>query len=159
MFAMLALAPGCAREVDDSKVQLIRIAELRAMTDRQARLPDSDQVIVIDARPSKYYDEAHIPGARNILLSKFDPKGKVDPTIGRFATIVVYGDDPASPEARALTKRLMVIGYSRVRLFAGGLKGDKVGWIAYGYPVEGKGRETPPTPEAAPTASDRTGAR
>ena len=145
---MLALGPGCAREVDDSKVQLIRIAEVRSLADRQAKSPDASRVILIDARPSKYYDEAHLPGARNIQLSKFDPKGKIDPTISRFDTIVVYGDDPASPEARAVTKRLMVIGYSHVRLFAGGVWD----WKRYKYPTEGAGPKPAPAPDASAPA-------
>src|SRR5213078_2620021 len=137
---------ACERTTRDTDIKLVRIADVRAMVDRQAR-GQKDVIGLIDPRPAKYYLQAHLPGARNITLPQIDPKTSIDPAIERFGTIVVYGDDPASAEARGMTKRLMAVGYSGVRLFAGGIRE----WTERGYPVEGTGPAKPAAPPPPPS--------
>jgi 3-mercaptopyruvate sulfurtransferase SseA len=143
--ALAFLGAGCQRETRDTDIKLIRIAEVKHLADRQGR-EGGHLLLLVDPRPAKYYDQAHLPGARNLRLPQFDPKANVDPALDRFGTIIVYGDNPASPEARGMTKRLMAIGYGGVRLFAGGMRE----WMARGYPLDGHGH--PPAPAPAPEA-------
>jgi 3-mercaptopyruvate sulfurtransferase SseA len=147
--AGVVLAGGCQRETRDTDIKLIRVAEVKSLMDRQSR-SGGDLIALVDPRPAKYYAEAHIPGARNLTLPQVEPKAKVDPTLDRFGIVVVYGDNPASAEARGMTKRLMAVGYSGVRLYAGGM----LEWNARGYPVEGHGvpAPAPATPVPSGTA-------
>jgi 3-mercaptopyruvate sulfurtransferase SseA len=139
---------GCDRKVKDTDIKVVSVSEVKLLVDRGER--NSGEVLLIDPRPSKYYLHGHLPGARNIQLPQIDPKGTTDPGIARHNTIVVYGDDPGSAVARAMTKRLLAVGYDGVRFFAGGVKE----WSKR-YPMEpaaapeGAAVETP-APGAAP---------
>lgn len=143
---LIAAAGGCERTTKDTDIKLIRVAEVKSLVDKQAR-GEGDLVLLIDPRPKKYYDTVHIPGARNLTLPQVEPKAKVDPVIDKYRTLIVYGDDPASAEARGMTKRLMAVGYSGVRFFAGGLWE----WNLRGYAVEGN--QGPPTPPESSSAT------
>lgn len=110
---------------------------------------EADALLLIDPRSERRFAEAHIPGARNIRLPQVDPARDRDPGIERFRAIVVYGDDPASASARAMTKRLLAAGYRGVRLYAGGIKE----WIGRGYETAGTGLASGPAASAAPSAS------
>ena len=143
--SLVALGGGCERTTRDTDIKFIRVAEVRALVDKKAH-GDSELVLLIDPRPKKYFDKQHLPGARSLTLPQVDPKSKIDPTIDKYRTLVVYGDNPASAEARGMTKRLMAVGYSGVRLFAGGLKE----WAGRGYPTEGEPAPAAPAPSATP---------
>ncbi|MEX2219501.1 MAG: rhodanese-like domain-containing protein [Phycisphaerales bacterium] len=135
---------GCDREIRDTNIKLIPVAHVKALADRQARAGDTT-LLLIDPRPPKDFERARIPGARNIRLPQVSPRSEVDPTLDRFKTIIVYGDDPASGVAKGMTKRLLAVGYSGVRLYAGGL----AEWRRRGYPIEGTDTLAP-APPAAP---------
>jgi rhodanese-related sulfurtransferase len=142
----VALAAGCETTTRDTDIKIVSVGEAKALWDRASRQPET--ALFLDPRPLKYYDAAHIPAAHSIQLHQMDPKADRDPHLERYSSLIVYGDDPASPVAKGLTKRLMAVGYKGVRWFAGGMKE----WNDRGYPVE------PPRTEAPAGASGATGA-
>lgn len=129
-----AACGACERTTRDTDIVPIRVAEVRALLDRQ-RDGQERLIVLIDPRPARDYQRAHIPGARHMELPRVPPTSTPDPDLKRYRHIVVYGDNPASPEARGMTKRLMAVGYRGVRWFVGGLEE----WKARGYPVAGDG--------------------
>ncbi|GIW74061.1 MAG: hypothetical protein KatS3mg103_0583 [Phycisphaerales bacterium] len=60
---------------------------------------------------------------------------------------MVYAEGPGSVTSRAMTKRLLVLGYDQARLFAGGL----VEWADAGFPIE----TGPPAFEVLPPAKEQ----
>jgi 3-mercaptopyruvate sulfurtransferase SseA len=143
---LLGCLVGCDRKVKDTDIKIVSVSDVKLMVDRGQRNPA--EVLLVDPRPAKYYEQGHVPGARNIQLPQIDPKDSLDPGISRYNAIVVYGDDPGSAVARAMTKRLLAAGYDGVRFFAGGVKE----W-AKRYPLEPA--RPPVQPEVTPPAAAR----
>jgi rhodanese-related sulfurtransferase len=89
---------------------------------------DSQQVIVLDVRPSAVYrgPEGHIAGSLN---APFDSIERQLPELLPYQnqTVLVYGETSTDGEVAA--KLLMVAGFRNVVHIAGGLKG----WIDRGY--------------------------
>ncbi len=153
---LFGLMSGCERTTRDTDIRLISVSEVKHLVDQRDR-GNADAVILIDPRPRKYFDQARLPGARHLILPDVPVRGTTDPSVSRYGTIVVYGDDPASAIARGMTKRMMQVGYRGVRLFAGGVKE----WTDRGYPTQGTGIPAEAPPEApvdeqapAPAAPD-----
>ena len=92
---------------------------------------DEGTVVLIDPRRSDRFESGHLPNARNVLLpdQTFD-RGK-DPAIERYENIVVYGNDPGSAAAIAMTKRLMSMRYDGVRWYEQGIRE----WVDAGLPL------------------------
>lgn len=124
---------GC-KGVSDKSIQEISGLELRKLYDSSHRKGNETELVLIDPRHPSQYAREHIPGARNFRLTDAPPEASVNRDISRFDTIVVYGNDPASAPARAMTKRMITIGYSGVRLFPGGLEE----WKSLGGEVVGE---------------------
>jgi len=89
-------------------------------------------LLLIDPRPLRRYCEGHIPGAMTLQLPEVPTFGGRDGRLQGHSHLIVYGENPASPTARAMTKRLLAIGYTGVRLFPGGIES----WIAADLPIE-----------------------
>jgi len=123
------LGTGCGG-VSTADIEFASLKDAISLHQSLARSPRA--ALFIDARAPKYFEEGHIPGAANYQLYDFRQKDTPRASIETFDELIVYGDNPGSPEAEGLTKRLMAIGYSEVRLFAGGL----MEWRAAGLPVE-----------------------
>ena len=92
---------------------------------------DAGTAIVVEALPASYFDDAHLPGARNL------PHDSDDATIAavlpdRDATVVVYCSNLACQNSTILSRRLVQLGYSDVREYEVG----KEDWINAGLPVE-----------------------
>lgn len=130
--------------IADDKIKNITVAELSQLYARGAAEPDL--LILIDPRTEKAFKAAHIPGAKHLPLPQVPPNASRDPAIERHANIVVYGDNPATPTALAITKRLLAAKYQNVRFYAGGLSE----WKLRGFPVE----EAPKPPEEPSQKSD-----
>ncbi len=130
--ALVFVLGGCQTNITDADVKNIDLAEVRELVSSSTARPNSRELLLIYPRSSARYEQAHIPGARNLKLPQFPERGEIDAELAAYNTIVVYGDDPADVAARAMAKRLMAIGYGRVRLFAGGLSE----WRAAGYRVD-----------------------
>jgi 3-mercaptopyruvate sulfurtransferase SseA len=144
--AILFVLAGCETSITDADIRVVKITEVRDLSERQARDPGARILALIDPRSSKQFDVARIPGARNMKLPQVPERSAPDPSLAAYGHIIVYGDNPASASARAMTKRMMAVGYKGVRLFAGGL--DE--WLVAGYPIE---PEDPPV-EAEPPAPE-----
>jgi rhodanese-related sulfurtransferase len=87
--------------------------------------------VVVEALPAPYYDDAHLPGARNL------PHDSDEATIAavlpdRDATVVVYCSNLACQNSTVLSRRLTQLGYTDVRDYEAG----KEDWITAGLPVE-----------------------
>lgn len=97
---------------------------------------DADKTLLVDTRLSEKFDVGHIPGARNLQSSDARAKtGKaLNPALAKYKTLIIYGENPASTSARAMTQRLMVLEHDGVLLFDGGW-GE---WMRAGLPVEKK---------------------
>ena len=92
---------------------------------------DAGTAIVVEALPAPYYEDAHLPGARNL------PHDSDEATIAavlpdRDATVVVYCSNLACQNSTMLSRRLAQLGYTDVRDYEAG----KEDWITAGLPVE-----------------------
>lgn len=121
-------AGGCSKQTTDRDIQPISLTEVRALLDS----PRAGSTLLIDPRPPSVFAAGHIPGARNMQLSEVRQEAGVNPTLDRYGQLVVYGDDPGTGSAVAMTKRLMMTGYKNVRMFMGGMSE----WRRAGLPVE-----------------------
>lgn len=122
---------GCNRGVSERDIRTVSAIEVRTLRVEAERNPDRRLVALIDARASRHYEAAHIPGAMNAQTPDFPEGAPLDPDLAAHEHIIVYGRNPGDASARALTKRLLFNGYRGVRLFAGGL--DE--WAAKGWAV------------------------
>ncbi len=86
--------------------------------------------IVVEALPASYYEDAHIPGARN-LPHDSDEAAIAAVLPDRDATVVVYCSNLACQNSTILSRRLVQLGFSDVREYERG----KEDWIAAGLPV------------------------
>ena len=87
--------------------------------------------LLLEALPAKYFDDAHLPGARNMphdAVAELAPRLAPDKT----APIVVYCANAACQNSHIAAARLKQLGYTDVRVYAEG----KRDWIGAGLPVE-----------------------
>lgn len=137
---MAAVSAGCSNNVSDADIKYATLSEVRGIT-------RSDKVTanrLLDPRSPGEFGTGHIPGAENLPLQSVPvTKDGPEPRLGRYKTLVVYGNDPGSAVARAMAKRLMGLGAGNVKLFQGGM----VEWTKAGYPVE---RDAPQPSEPRP---------
>ncbi len=105
--------------------QTITLDELRA------KLDAGEKLVLLEALPREYYEEAHLPGALNLPLDELE---ELAPRLvpDREAQIVVYCKDEACRNSELAARRLRRLGYTNVRDYVGG----KAEWIAAGLPVE-----------------------
>lgn len=98
--------------------------------DVKARI-DVGDVIVIEALPASYYEDAHLPGAINI---PHDQVEELAPQLlgDKRATIIVYCADLACPNSTLAARRLGRLGYENVFDYAEG----KSDWTEAGLPTE-----------------------
>ena len=129
-----SLLPGCVgpRRVSDRDIRVVSMSEVAKLMDGQRNEPGERLLLILDSRAEAKYAEAHLPGAKHLLLSGVDPNMKRDKWMDSFEEIVVYADNPGSASARALVKRMLRMRYDNVRLFPGGF--DQ--WSKAGLPVE-----------------------
>src|SRR5215831_7832694 len=87
--------------------------------------------LLFEALPAKYFDEWHLPGARNLPhdeVAALAPRLAPDKT----APIVVYCASASCQNSHIAAGRLVQLGYADVRVYAGGKKE----WSEAGLPVE-----------------------
>lgn len=138
---------GCAgKDVSDSRIDVITLSEALTYHERAERA--DPEVLFIDARRSVIYDEGHIRGAVNLRPNDVDLRAGTDPNLEAKEALVVYGQDPGSAVARAMSKRLIEAGYNtmlrrRVKFYAGGFNE----WQATGLPVDVTEQPMPVEPD------------
>jgi len=92
---------------------------------------DASRTVVVEALGPKYYDDAHLPGARNLPHDRVDQlAGAVLPD--KDTTVVVYCSNTACQNSAIASRRLVQLGYTNVREYVEG----KQDWIEAGLPVE-----------------------
>ena len=139
------LLGGCHDTINDGDIQFATLTQTRAM------LQDKPGVArAIDVRTAKDYAEAHIPNALNLDLALVsENKDSIDPALARYKSVIVYGQDPGSATARAMSKRLMRTGHGGVFMFSGGM----AEWTGAGLKTDGTGVKAAP---AAPPVPPQT---
>ncbi|MDP9444406.1 MAG: rhodanese-like domain-containing protein [Actinomycetota bacterium] len=96
---------------------------------------DAGDVVVLEALPAMYYEDAHLPGALNMPHDQVDALAhELVPDKG--ADIIVYCSNGPCPNSTIASKRLVELGYSNVHEYELG----KQDWIEAGLPVEQGGR-------------------
>jgi rhodanese-related sulfurtransferase len=91
----------------------------------------ADQVVLVDALPSSYYDQAHLPGALNLVendVAVLAPRLLPD----LDATIVTYCSNAACGNSQAVANRLEKLGYTNVRKYREGIQD----WVEAGNAIE-----------------------
>lgn len=92
--------------------------------------------LIVDAMPANFYHRGHIKGAVNMPMSLFDIVYLMNfPEENKEREILVYGSTISRPYDLEIAGKLMLLGYTDVKVIAGGL----TAWESKGYPVEGKG--------------------
>jgi len=96
-----------------------------------AKLDRADALVLLEALPAAYYDDAHLPGALNM---PHDQVEALAPTLipSHSTEVVVYCANLPCPNSEIAARRLMALGYTRVREYAEG----KEDWVNAGLPIE-----------------------
>jgi rhodanese-related sulfurtransferase len=107
----------------------------------KSKLDRGESLVLVEALPEKYFNDAHLPGAINI---PHDAVEALAPTLlpEKGAQIVVYCANAPCKNSGIAAARLAELGYINVRDYHEG----KADWIAAGYPVE-----KAPSPAPAPS--------
>jgi len=91
------------------------------------------ETLIVDAMPKNFYRKRHIKGAVNMPMALFDIVYLMNfPEEDKAKKIVVYGNTISRPYDLEIASKLVLRGYSDVKLMDGGLRA----WEANGYPVE-----------------------
>lgn len=99
-------------------------------TDLEALLADG-VAVVVDALPSAYYDQMHLPNALNLVEADVDA---LAPSLlpDKNATIVTYCSNSACGNSQAVATRLERLGYTSVLKYSDGIQD----WVDAGNPTE-----------------------
>ena len=96
-----------------------------------AALDRGEPLVLLEALPPMYFEDAHLPGARNM------PHDQVDQLAATLipstdAQVVVYCANLPCQNSVIAAKRLAALGYTNVREYAEG----KQDWVEAGLPIE-----------------------
>jgi rhodanese-related sulfurtransferase len=92
---------------------------------------ENDEVTVVDALPSAYYEQQHLPGAVNLFVDDAaEHAAAVLPD--KHAAIVTYCSNAACPNSEGVARTLTRLGYTDVRKFREGIQD----WVGAGLPIE-----------------------
>lgn len=140
---LLALTAGCNRGITDADIDNMTLTEVRLLWLEQQERPGEPILLLIDPRRREAFEESRVPGALHVTLPDLALQEAVDPQVDVYRNIVVYAEGPGALSGRAMTKRLLVLGYGQTKLFGGGL----LEWSDAGFPVErGEPTNEPPPP-------------
>ena len=97
----------------------------------QQKLAGGDEFVIVEALGPMHYDEAHLPGARNLPHERVDElAAEVVPDMEVF--VVVYCANTACQNSVIASRRLAELGYTNVHEYVEG----KQDWIEAGLPTE-----------------------
>lgn len=104
----------------------LKPGELTALVNRE-------NALVVDIRAMNDFQQGHISGSKNVLMSQFDPESKQLATAKALPVVVVCN---AGLTAAGAAKRLVKAGFEKVYVLDGGVEG----WRSAGLPlVKGRG--------------------
>lgn len=95
------------------------------------RLVADNAVVLVDALPVSYYDQAHLPGAINLVESDVDALAS-SLLPDKDAAIVTYCSNAACGNSQAVANRLERLGYTNVRKYREGIQD----WAEAGNAIE-----------------------
>jgi rhodanese-related sulfurtransferase len=95
-------------------------------------LVNREDALVVDLRPIAEFEKGHIPGAKNVQVSQFDPENRQLAAAKSLPVVLVCKAGQASGDA---AKRLRKAGFERVFVLDGGIGA----WQQAGLPLA-KGR-------------------
>jgi rhodanese-related sulfurtransferase/polyisoprenoid-binding protein YceI len=102
--------------------------------DLKSWIDSGTEFILVDVLPEEYYDEKHLPNAKNACVHETGFLSRVDKLApDKNIPIVVYGSSARSNAAAAAANKLIDSGYSQVLHFPGGTEE----WQHRRFPVEG----------------------
>lgn len=133
---------GCDTAPSDKDIVVIPLNKAQELYNKAATR-DARAALFVDPRAKQDYDAAHIRGAQNLALRQVNPKRDRDPQLEKYGVLIVYGDNPGSAPAKAMVKRLLLLGYDDVKWFPGGLEE----WREARLPID-----EPAVPPEAPAA-------
>ncbi|MGD1915003.1 MAG: rhodanese-like domain-containing protein [Phycisphaerales bacterium] len=136
---------GCNTGITDADIDNMSLTDVRLLWLDQQAEPEGRLVLLIDPRRRDAFESARLPGAVHITLPDVALQSGVDPTLDSYDNIVVYAEGPGARSGRAMTKRLLVLGYGQTKLFGGGL----VEWSDAGFPIESGEPEFDPVAQPA----------
>lgn len=96
--------------------------------------------LILDARPSVFFEQGHVPGALNLARDDFAHDYRGLSKILKATTdkpIIVYCSGGACHDSRLVANALLNLGFNKVSVFTGGWDA----WSAAGLPVS-KGNAT-----------------
>lgn len=96
-------------------------------------LINREDALVVDLSSYADYEKAHIPGARHMAMSQFDPESKDLAKVKDLPIVVVCKDGRTSTKA---AQRLIKAGFQKVNILHGGM----LSWKQADMPVA-KGRK------------------
>lgn len=129
--ALAACLGGCNTGITDADIENVSLTELRLLWLEQQEDPRQPLLMLVDPRRREAFEGARLPGALHLTLPDLAQRTGGDPGMTRFEHIVVYAQGPGDLAGRAMTKRLLVLGYDQTRLFGGGV----VEWADAGFPI------------------------
>lgn len=135
---------GCDTGITDADIHNITLTELRLLWLEQQEKTDEPLLLLIDPRRRDAFEGSRLPGAMHVTLPDLALESEIDPAVNTYDRIVVYAEGPGALSGRAMTKRLLVLGYGQTRLFGGGV----VEWADAGFPIETGEPENEQAPEA-----------
>lgn len=93
----------------------------------------SNQALIVDAMPANFFQKGHIKGAVSMPMALFDIVYLMNfSEENKEKPVLVYGSTISKPYALEIAGKLMLHGYTNVKIIEGGL----TAWLAQGYPVE-----------------------
>ncbi|MBO9523740.1 MAG: rhodanese-like domain-containing protein [Nocardioidaceae bacterium] len=99
--------------------------------DDLAGLIEAGTVTVVDALPASYYEQAHLPGALNLVEDEVAERAAAL-LPDKDAAIVTYCSNAACGNSQAVANRLTALGYTNVRKYRDGIQD----WVEAGLAVE-----------------------
>jgi rhodanese-related sulfurtransferase len=105
------------------------IIDLKAFSE-YAVIPTRDDVTIVDSRPTRKYDEAHIPGSISIPDTFFDKKAGLLPK-DKSQLVIFYCGGVDCPLSHKSAFKAEKLGYTNIKVFA---EGDPA-WTKAGHLV------------------------
>jgi rhodanese-related sulfurtransferase len=82
-------------------------------------LVNRDNALVVDLRPMAEFEKGHIPGAKNVLPSQFDPENKQLAAARALPVVLVCKTGQGAGDA---ARRLLKAGFEKVYVLEGGIQ-------------------------------------